>query len=420
MNRPLRFCMITTFYPPFNFGGDGIFVYHLANALAHIGHHVDVIHCLDSFRLLADSLPEKPQITHPNVTVHGLKSPFGFLSPFATQQTGHPLFKSKEIRKILDKGFDVIHYHNISLVGGPAVVKFGRGIKLYTMHEYWLVCPMHVLFRFNKSECTRRHCMLCSLSYKRPPQLWRYFGLLNRIQRHVDMFIAPSRFCMEKHYEMGLKASMTHLPNFVPLPEIASGDSDQDETNAEEIPYFLFVGRLEKIKGLQTLIPLFRRYTKAELWIAGKGSYETKLKHLAKNNSKIRFLGYQQRQSLEALYRKARAVIIPSLCYEISSIVIPEAFTHRTPVIARKLGGMPEVIEKSNAGVLYETENELLHAMDTLVEKPTYRQELGECGYRAYLQNWSTQAHLKQYLEIIGNIANKKDTRISQVNLSEH
>ncbi len=89
-------------------------------------------------------------------------------------------------------------------------------------------------------------------------------------------------------------------------------------------------------------------------------------------------------------------------------------------MIARKLGGMPEVIEKSNAGVLYETENELLHAMDTLVEKPTYRQELGECGYRAYLQNWSTQAHLKQYLEVIGNIANKKDTRISQVNLSEH
>lgn len=412
MNRPLRFCMITTFYPPFSFGGDGIFVYHLSNALARCGHHVDVIHCVDSYRLLADNLSEISYANHPNVTVHSLKSPYGLLSPLATQQTGYPFFKLKKITNILETGFDVIHYHNISLVGGPAVVKFGRGIKLYTMHEYWLVCPMHVFYRFNRSECTQRHCMLCSLCYKRPPQLWRYFRPLNRIKRHVDLFIAPSRFCMEKHHEMGLKLSMTHLPNFVPLPEIASGDSDQDISSAQEIPYFLFVGRLEKIKGLQTLIPLFRRYTKAELWIAGKGSYESKLKHLAKNSAKIRFLGYQQGQSLEALYRKARAVIIPSLCYEISSIVIPEAFTHRTPVIARKLGGMPEIIEKSNAGILFETENELLHAMDTLVEKPTYRQELGECGYRAYLRNWSTQSHLKQYFKLIGNIANNKQINI--------
>jgi glycosyltransferase involved in cell wall biosynthesis len=39
-------------------------------------------------------------------------------------------------------------------------------------------------------------------------------------------------------------------------------------------PFFLFVGRLEKLKGLQTLIPVFRRYLKAQLLIAGTGSYE--------------------------------------------------------------------------------------------------------------------------------------------------
>src|SRR6185503_12688951 len=54
MNRSLRFCMITTFYPPYNFGGDGIFVYRLSNALAKLGHHVEVVHCQDSYLLLAD------------------------------------------------------------------------------------------------------------------------------------------------------------------------------------------------------------------------------------------------------------------------------------------------------------------------------------------------------------------------------
>jgi glycosyltransferase involved in cell wall biosynthesis len=400
--------MITTFYPPFSFGGDGIFVYYLSNALARLGHHVDVIHCWDSFRLLSDDSPEKPLSNHPNVNVHSLKSPFRFLSPLATQQTGYPLFKLKKIRAILEKGFDVIHYHNISLVGGPAVVRIGDGIKLYTMHEYWLVCPMHVLFRFNKNECRRRHCLICSLSFKRPPQLWRYSNHLKKLERHIDSFISPSHFCMEKHREMGFDAHMTYLPNFVPAPEKGFEDRTQNTSLAENIPYFLFVGRLEKIKGLQTLIPLFRRFKKAELWIAGKGSYETKLKQIANNSANIRFLGYQRGQILETLYRGAQAVILPSLCYEISSMVIHEAFNHHTPVIARKLGGMPEVIEKSHAGILFETDDELLEAMDSLLEHPQYRRELGECAYKAYLEHWSTQAHMKGYFDLIQNIAVKK------------
>src|SRR5467141_2095531 len=50
---PLRFCMITTFYPPHAFGGDALFVYGLTNMLARRGHEVDVIHCVDSYRALA-------------------------------------------------------------------------------------------------------------------------------------------------------------------------------------------------------------------------------------------------------------------------------------------------------------------------------------------------------------------------------
>ncbi|MGE5445626.1 MAG: glycosyltransferase, partial [Ignavibacteriales bacterium] len=138
--------MITTFYPPYNFGGDGIFVHQLSNELAKRGHHVEVIHCIDSYRLLARQEPTKTYDDHPNVTVHGLKSRFGFLSTLATQQMGYPFFKSAQIQRILKRGFDIIHYHNISLVGGPKILEYGHGIKLYTMHEYWLVCPTHVLF----------------------------------------------------------------------------------------------------------------------------------------------------------------------------------------------------------------------------------------------------------------------------------
>jgi hypothetical protein len=88
MNRPLRFCMITTFYPPYNFGGDGIFVKRLANELAQRGHQVEVIHCIDAYHLLSSQESQGSYPDHPNVTVHGLKSRFGFLSPLATYLTG--------------------------------------------------------------------------------------------------------------------------------------------------------------------------------------------------------------------------------------------------------------------------------------------------------------------------------------------
>src|SRR5450755_3231509 len=70
MARPLRFCFLTTFYPPYSFGGDAIFVSRLANALARRGHEVEVIHCVDSYRMFAKTEPPAQLLDHPNVTVH--------------------------------------------------------------------------------------------------------------------------------------------------------------------------------------------------------------------------------------------------------------------------------------------------------------------------------------------------------------
>jgi len=405
VDRPLRFCMVTTFYPPYNFGGDGIFVHRLSNALARRGHQVDVIHCVDSYRLLARREPAKAYDDHPNVTVHGLKSLVSFLSPLATHQTGLPFFKSSRIQQILDKGFDVIHYHNISLVGGPKILEYGKGIKLYTMREYWLVCPTHVMFRFNRAACTHPHCLLCCLTYKRPPQWWRYLRLLEKSVRHVDAFISQSHFCRDFHHEMGLDVPTVYLPNFVPSAETGSKRSEQRVSGIRQGPYFLFVGRLEKLKGLQTLIPVFHQYRKAQLLIAGTGGYEAPLRRLAEGSVNIHFLGFLSDQKLQALYRKAVALIVPSICFEIFGNVIIEAFRQQTPAIIRNMGGMPELIHESGGGLVYDTDKELVAAMNQLVADPAYRHELGIRGYQTCQRQWTAEAHLKRYLALINEIA---------------
>jgi glycosyltransferase involved in cell wall biosynthesis len=401
--RPLRFCMITTFYPPYNFGGDGIFVQRLSNALADRGHSVEVIHCTDAYRL-GDRQPVGGYEDHPNVTVHGLRSRFGFLSPLATHQTGRPLFKSAQIKRILSKGFDVIHYHNISLVGGPKILQYGSGIKLYTMLEYWLVCPTNVLFKYNQAPCTRPSCFTCCLSYKRPPQLWRHSGLLSAAVKHVDAFIAPSRFSNEIHQTMGLNVPTVHIPYFIPTEpaQVISNNGSGEEPKA---PYFLFVGRLEKLKGLHTLIPIFHKYPKALLLIAGSGSDESRLRKMAGGASNIQFLGRKSNPELQALYKRAVAVIVPSICYDASPLVTFEAFTQKTPVIVRNLGGMAQPIEESGGGFVYEKDEELIAAMDQLLNDPSYRNRLGAQGHKAFSEKWSVDAHLTSYFQLIHQIA---------------
>ncbi|MGC8787347.1 MAG: glycosyltransferase family 4 protein [Anaerolineae bacterium] len=344
-------------------------------------------------------------------------SPFGFLSPLVTQQTGMPLLESARIQEILAKGFDVIHYHNVSLVGGPQVLEYGTAIKLYTMHEYWLVCPTHVLFRYNRSACTARHCILCQLIYRRPPQWWRYTSLLRSALRHVDTFIAPSRFSMEKHRELGLDVPIVHLPYFVPLVKTTM-QSDSAAGHVADKPYFLFVGRLEKLKGLQTLLPVFRRFEKAQLWIAGRGSYELYLHRQAEGSPNIRFLGYISPMQLAALYRQAVAVIFPSLCFEVFAQGIIEAFQQRTPVIVRNLGGMREVVEESGGGVIYGTEEDLQVAIERLLADRSYRNELGERGYQAYLEKWTPEAHLTRYFALIHELRSKQRNRATHPSMS--
>jgi len=298
---------------------------------------------------------------------------------------------------------------NASTVGQVVACRrsatYGQGIKLYTFHEYWLVCPTHVLFRFNRAPCTRPHCFACSLTYKRPPQWWRHSGLLPAALKQVHAFLAPSRFCQDLHRQMGLDIPIVHLPNFVPAAESAVLPSSPHAEDMPEPLYFLYVGRLEKLKGLQTLIPLFRRYRKAQLWIAGTGSHEPQLRQLAAGDTNIRFLGYKTAGDLHGLYRQAVAVLVPSLCLEIFPLVILEAFRQRTPVVVRNLGGMPEILAESGGGFTYDTEQELVTALDSLVADPSYRQELGRRGYQAYQQYWTADVHLQRYLTLISELA---------------
>ena len=168
------------------------------------------------------------------------------------------------------------------------------------------------------------------------------------------------------------------------------------------------VGRLEKLKGFQILIPVFACYPEAELWIVGTGSCEGELRRLARGQNRVRFLGRKSSRELKKLYRNAQALIVPSLCYETFGLVILEAFAQETPVIARDLGSLPELIEGSGGGFLYSSEEELRAAMERVQKQPDLRDRLGRLGRKALLQEWSEGSHISRYLGLIHQLMDQR------------
>ncbi len=288
------------------------------------------------------------------------------------------------------------HFHNVSLLGGPGVLSYGAGLKLYTIHEYWLLCPMHVLFRNNREPCEVKQCIRCSLHFHRPPQLWRYTNLIHQALQRIDAFLAPTEFTRALHLASGLPMYIETLPNF----------HDAWEPAPEDIPpagrpFFLYVGRLEKLKGIHTLLPAFRSYPGADLLIAGEGSEAASLHQAARGISNIVFLGKVGREHLAHYYRSAIAVLVPSLGMEVFPLVILEALAAHTPLIARARGPLQEIVESSGCGLLFRKDSELPGLLARMQNQPAERARMGEAGYTKWCAEWTSEAHLTRYLALI-------------------
>ena len=401
----LKIAMLTTFYPPYSYGGDAIGIERLVLALAKKGHEITVIHDKDSFYSLSD---EKPTDIDPpeNVTVIGLRSRIGLLANLLTHQLGRPLVHGSKLQETIRQGgFDIIWYHNISLIGGPAVLSFGDGLKIYEAHEHWLICPTHVLWRFNRELCTSKQCIRCSISYNRPPQLWRYGKNFSRQLEHVDTFIAKSEFSSKKHREFGFPRKMEVVPYFLPNKPLRP---QEEKVSPHDRPYFLFVGRLEKIKGLNDVIPVFADYPDADLLVLGTGEFAPQLKRQAGEIPNVKFLGRLAPDELSAYYASSIALIVPSVCYETFGIILIEAFREGTPVIARNIGPFEEIVSRCDGGVTYSDNKGLVEAMRKLQGSPSFRQSMGRAARAGFEAYWSEEVVLSGYLETVRKAALEK------------
>ncbi len=186
----------------------------------------------------------------------------------------------------------------------------------------------------------------------------------------------------------------------------AQGSDDFESPHAK--PYFLYVGRLEKLKGVQILIDVFPN-TIAQ-------TCSSRARVVLNRNFGIWPRGFRTCRSWEdsitfgwRLFTSTQWQSCPSLCFETFGFTAIEAFARRTPVIVHNLGALPEVAQ--SGGFVYENQQELLEAMEKLRTDPKLREKMGEDGYSSYLNHYTEAHHLTSYYDLISEIAARQKAK---------
>jgi glycosyltransferase involved in cell wall biosynthesis len=254
---------------------------------------------------------------------------------------------------------DIVHAHNVYHHLTPSI--FGavqkKGVPMVmTVHDLKIGCPSKLMLapdgvcercKGGKTwNAVQQRCQKDSLALSAvvalETTLHRALGSYNK---NIDLFILPSHFHRNKLVEWGLPEEKTrYLPNAVDVTEMVA-----DFTPGER---FVFVGRLSEEKGLLTFVQAVADAGVAAT-IVGTGPQEEELRALVeRTGADVEFAGYQTGDALFDIVRSAKALVLPSECYENAPVVLLEAYGVGTPVLGSDLGGIPELIREGETGLL--------------------------------------------------------------------
>ncbi|MDC8786691.1 glycosyltransferase [Roseateles koreensis] len=251
---------------------------------------------------------------------------------------------------------EIVHVHNTFPVISPSVYWVVRKHKtplVQTLHNFRLLCPQATLLRQGAvcEDCVGhlpwrgavRGCYRGSVSQSSviASMLALHRGL-GSFDRAVTRYIALNEFCRNKFIEGGLAAGKISIkPNFVDLPELPDGPRAG----------MLYVGRLSEEKGLDVLLQATALLEGLPpLRVIGDGP----LRHLLVGRKDIEYLGELPSDQVYAEMRRAQCLVIPSICYENFPRTLVEAYACGLPVIASRLGPMPDLIEEGQTGLLFD------------------------------------------------------------------
>ena len=382
-------------FPPENLGGTEVYTWSLARALARDGHDVHI------FYPLAGVSPQEARVERDGIHLWRTPLPPDRVTEGPARQYWHTYRDSAieaDFRAFLaETKPDIVHFQHVQGVSARLIALAAGRPRIMTLHDYWYFCANSQLVRpdhrvcdgpklgWNCVDCATARADLQRLRMLRPlialPFAYRN-AYLRRLVRGIDLFIAPSHFLREQYVRQGFPGErITVLENGLDSARLAP-DPDVTLPPPPGRPHFGFLGSLAWQKGVHVLVEAFNHLpARAALTVYGSDNafpdYAAQVRALARHPN-IRFAGALDYQHVGAALQELDCLVVPSVWYENSPLVIQEAFAVGLPVITSRLGALAEKVEDGRTGYLFAPgdSTDLARVLRQIVDQPQRLAEL--------------------------------------------
>lgn len=335
----------------------------------------------------------------------------------------------REVKKLIEDNYvDVVHVHNTLTLVSPSVyyAAFRCNVPVVqTMHNFRLLCPGGSFFMEDEGnghiceQCVSKglSCAVRNSCYRHSKAQTIVSAAVLKIHRMLGTYKKINFICLTEfnRYKLlmlnnGRKkiinpARVYVKPNFTyDLAETMGKLSDTHGSISGR--YYVYVGRLEKLKGTELLVDAFAKLPDRKLVIMGNGPLEETLKkRIADNGYKnIVMAGRVTGEDYVKFLGGAQAVISSSQCYETFGMSIAESYSLSVPAIAGDIGNIGDIVKEGVTGIhfQYDSPDALIGAVKRF--ETMNRDGLAANARRYYEDNLTPQSNYGRLKEIYDDI----------------
>lgn len=318
---------------------------------------------------------------------------------------------------------DVVHFHHFIGLGLEALHAVREALPeaaiVVTFHEFLPICHHHgqMVKTAGTKLCNEASPISCHGCFPEisPAAFLRRERFVQSMLQIADHFISPSRFLAERYVAWGLAGErMTVIENGLDIA--AAAEARQLKSSGDRRSRFAFFGQMTPYKGADVLLDAIGRIPEsvwgedARLMIYGGNlerqpeAYQKKVADcIEKAGNRARFYGSYQNAEMPRLMGSADWVIMPSVWWENSPIVIQEAFFHGRPIISSNIGGMAEKITDGRDGMHFRvgSAEDLADKMIDALTEPDLWERLRQGIRHPITHIECAEAHLRLYRTLV-------------------
>lgn len=411
----MRVLIVTNYFLPTYLGGAEVSIANSAVGLQNAGHQARVF----SISTRGGARRDREHVVD-GLSVHEVDLARRYKNRFV--QTYDPTVAAL-LRYEVDRFKpDVIHTHNLSGASlAPFVVAQRERLPtVATLHDLWLLCANNMMLRRDGSLCSPEAggCSQCFREY----DYWAPIPLRRRVfrwlARQVYTFISPSQRLIDLHVQGGYEPDrftlLRHgLHSLERPPAGAPPALGGYHVGAQTM---VFVGAIVVSKGIEIVIRALPRMIEAlpafRLIVAGRGTAELE-NRLRSFGERVVMLGYVSRAHIADVYAGAGLTVMPSVINENSPLSVCESLIAGTPVVAARIGGIPELVVEGETGYLYSpnSPDELAEAAIAHYNRPAHEQRTMRQACIVYSKReFSVERHVNRLVAIYRSAMGVKQT----------